>query len=181
MAKQLVFAQTFESLFVRALGGETDPRLKSKLKEIGVDLERPLEPAYPFDVWMKAVDLSAAAVHPALSPAEARFLLGRALIDGYRQTMIGRATLRFLKVMGPHKAVETAANAFKTGNNYTETRLEDVGPRQVELWLNEVGPFPEFTAGIVAAGVEASGASEVKVDCIAHDGHAATYAISWVS
>ncbi|MBI5545876.1 MAG: DUF2378 family protein [Deltaproteobacteria bacterium] len=180
MPEQLVFAQTFESLFVRALGGKIDEGMRARLRELGVDVDR-LEPAYPFATWMKAVALAASMVYPEKPPPEAQQLLGRAVIEGYRATLIGRTLLRFLKVMGPRTAVSTATNAFKTGNNYTETRLRELGPTSVELWMNEVGPFPEFTQGILAAGVEASGARGVKISYSKHDGHAALYSISWES
>lgn len=179
MADLLVFAQTLEGLYVRALGGRINRATIARLREIGVDLERPLSPAYTFDVWMKSLALVGAAVFPDKSPEEGRFQLGKAFIEGFRQTTIGRALLRFLRLIGPRKALETAANAFKTGNNYTETRVRDLAPAKVELWMNEVGPYPEFSAGLILAGVEASGARDVRVHCTQHDGHAATYVIEW--
>lgn len=173
-----VFAQTFESLFKRALEGRIDPATKGKLKEIGVDLDKPLLPVYPFATWMQSVALCAAAVHPGKRPEEARYLLGRAVITGYGQTVLGRALLRFLKLMGPTLAIRNATNSFKTGNNFTETRLEELGPGKVNLWMNDVGGYPEFTAGILAAGVEAAGGKDVKVDH-QHRAPSATYKISW--
>jgi uncharacterized protein (TIGR02265 family) len=182
MAEQqelLVFSQTFEGLFSRAMGKELSEECCAKLKDIGVDLARPLMPAYPFSTWMKAVAIAAEYAHPDLPAPEARNLLGQKLVFGYRETMIGRAMLAFLKVVGPRRTLERAAHSFRTGNNYTETRVKQLSDRSMELWMNEVGPYPEFTQGIVLAGIKESGAQSPEVKIVDHDGHAATYHVTW--
>lgn len=175
----LVFGSTFEGLFQRALGEKIDAKTKQRLKTAGVDVDQPLKSTYPFDTWMQAIAICAEGVHPDLSPLEGRRQLGRALVTGYQQTLVGRAMLRFVKFKGPRKALDSCRNTMRSGNNYTETTLKEVAPTCVELWMNVVGPYPEFTAGIFEAGIEVSGGSACQVDVVSHDGMAATYKISW--
>lgn len=179
MEAQFVFAATIEGLFVRALGEKLDASARARLKEAGLDLGRPLLAAYPFDVWMETIRIGAEAIYPDRDAKEARFELGKDLVAGYRHTYIGRIMLSLAKTIGPTRTLEYAASYFRTGNNYTETRFSPLGSNEAELWMNEVGPYPEFTAGIVHAGVVNSGAREVKVEVVAHDGHAASFRIAW--
>jgi hypothetical protein len=60
--ERLVFTPAMEALFVRALGRMVTPDLVSSLRELGIDLEKPLLPAYPFSQWVRALELSAAAL-----------------------------------------------------------------------------------------------------------------------
>jgi uncharacterized protein (TIGR02265 family) len=82
-------------------------------------------------------------------------------------------------VLGPKRALLRATQNFRAGNNYTETRVTELAPHQFDLWMNEVGDFPEFTAGIIYAGVRLSGAQEPRVESLGYDGHACTYRITW--
>jgi uncharacterized protein (TIGR02265 family) len=179
MDQMLVFGPTFEGLFQRALGNQIDSGTKDRLKAAGVDVDLPLAPTYPFDTWMQAIAICAEGVHPSLAPVEARRQLGRALVTGYRQTLVGRALLRFVKFKGTRKMLDGLRNTLRSGNNYSEVTIKDLSPTSVEIWTNVVGPYPEFTAGILEAGVEESGASSWKVEVAAHDGMAATYRVSW--
>ena len=179
MDELLVFSPTFEGLFQKALGDKLDAKTRERLRAIGVNLDKPLEPAYPFATWMKAIAVCAEDVHTDVSPVEGRRRLGQALVTGYRETFIGRAMLRYLKIKGVRKAIETCRKTFKSGNNYTETTITEIGPNCVELWMNIVGEYPEFTAGIIEAGVEVAGGTERDVRIVSHDGTAATYRITW--
>jgi uncharacterized protein (TIGR02265 family) len=181
MDEMFVFSQTFEGLYLRALGPEMNALCKRQLKEIGVDLEKPLLPAYAFDVWMKSIAVAAQALFPELPQTEARNLLGQKLVGGYDQTMIGRAMLSMLKVLGPRRTLERAAHNFRTGNNFTVTRLSRISDRTMDLWMNEVGPYPEFSQGIIQAGIVKSGAKEPVVEVTGYDGHGATYRVSWAA
>ncbi len=178
-AELLVFGHTFEGLFQRALGGRLDAKARQRLEQAGLNLGKKLLPAYPFDVWMRCIAIAAESVYPALPQTEARRQIGRDLVHGYRETYLGRAMLALAKVLGPKRTLQRSAHNFRTGNNYTETRLTERAPNVHELWMNEVGPYPEFTQGIIEAGLLEAGARGLKVDVVWHDGHGATYRVSW--
>jgi uncharacterized protein (TIGR02265 family) len=179
LSERLVFSHTVEGLYQRALGGRIDSACLGRLRDIGLDLGRPLLPAYPFDVWMKSIAIVAENVFPGVQPVEARRRLGEELIRGYRETYLGRATLAVAKVFGPKRTLRRSAHNFRSGNNYTEVKIEETGPTSMEMWMNLVGPYPEFTQGIISAGMEVAGAHDVKVEISHHDGEAATYRIAW--
>jgi uncharacterized protein (TIGR02265 family) len=175
----LIFEQTIEALFVRALNGKLTPECKARLLQAGLDVDQKLKPAYAFRSWMKFIRIVAEELYPGQPLEEATFELGVAYIDGYRETMLGRAVLSLLRVLGPRRTLARATQNFRSGNNYTESRLVELGPTTFELWMNEVGDFPAFTAGIIHGGLRIAGAKEIRVEPSGYDGHACTYRISW--
>ncbi len=175
----LVFEQTLEALFVRALGGRLSPECKARLRQAGLDVDQKLKPAYSFKSWMSFIRIAAEELYPDLPREEGAFKLGEAHIEGFRETMLGRAVLSLLRVLGPRRALSRATQNFRAGNNYTESRLTELAPTQYELWMNEVGDFPSFTAGIIYAGLRVAGAKDIRVESADYDGHACTYRISW--
>jgi len=176
--QQLVFEQTIEGLFVRAVGSRMTPRLKQRLREAGVDLDRKLLPAYPFGVWMQSLKVGSEELFPGQPPDVAQFQLGELFIEGYRETFLGRAVLGMIRVLGPRRTLRRSTQNFRSGNNYTETKLTEVDETCSELWMNEVGPYPSFTAGIIHGALVACGVTPT-VEMRDHDGHACTYRISW--
>ncbi|HZI12258.1 MAG TPA: DUF2378 family protein [Myxococcus sp.] len=175
----LIFEQTIEALFLRALHGRLTPECKAKLRQAGLDVDQKLKPAYPFDSWMKCLRIASEELFPQETLEQGTWKLGEAYIEGFRETMLGRAVLSMLRVLGPRRALMRATQNFRAGNNYTESKLKELGPGQFELWMNEVGPYPAFTAGIIHAGLRVAGAKDIAVDMTAYDGHACTYRISW--
>lgn len=175
----LVFEQTIEAVFVRALHGRLAPACKARLRQAGLDLDQKLRPAYPFDAWMTFLRITAEELYPGEPLEQGAFKIGEACIDGFRETMLGRAVLSLLRVLGPKRALMRATQNFRAGNNYTESRLKELGPRQFELWMNEVGSLPSFTAGILHAGLRTAGAENILIEMKGYDGHGCTYCISW--
>lgn len=177
-SEQVVFEQTMEGL-LRALRPRMTPGCKTRLKAAGLDIDATLLPAYSFDVWMKCLVASAEATWPDQSRDVALFRLGEAFIEGYRETFLGRAVLGLIRVLGPRRALHRATRNFRSGNNYTDTKITELSPTHLELWMNEVGPWPTFTQGLVEAALRASGVVP-KVEIKNHDGHACTYLCTWV-
>ena len=179
LAEWVVFEQTIEGLFVRGLHGRISDRCRQRLKEAGLDLSRRLLPAYPFATWMGCLAIAGEEVFAGSAVDQAQFQLGELMIDGYKETFLGRAVLGMIRVLGPQRTLMRATQNFRSGNNYTESRLVERSPTDLELWMNEVGPFPTFTAGIVHAALAAAGAERVGVEVVGYDGHACSYRVTW--
>ncbi|MBZ4421200.1 DUF2378 family protein [Myxococcus sp. RHSTA-1-4] len=175
----LIFEQTIEALFLRALSGRLTPECKARLRQAGLDVDQKLRPAYPFESWMTFLRIGAEELFPQEPIDQGTWKLGEAYIEGFRETMLGRAVLSLLRVLGPRRALMRATQNFRAGNNYTESKLRELGPQQFELWMNEVGAYPSFTAGIIHAGLRVAGAKDIVIETSGYDGHACTYRISW--
>lgn len=177
--QQVVFEQTIEGLFIRALGRRLTPSMIARLKTVGLDLEKKLLPAYAFTTWMMTLRVAAEELYPGHSLDDALFKVGELMITGYQETFMGRAVLGMIRVIGPKRTLLRSTRAFRSGNNYTEARVTEVGPSCMDVWMNEVGPYPSFTAGIMHGAMVAAGARSAKVEMSGHDGHACSYRVSW--
>jgi len=179
MPEKLVFEHTFEGLFVRGLAHRVTPALRERLREVGLDLERKLQPTYSFDTWCSAVRATALELHAGESPEVAYALLGERMVDGYRETVMGRALFSVIQLLGPRRGVGRARQMFRSGNNYTEARVQDVAPDTVDLWMNEAGPIRYFTQGAVRAGLRATGAVRPQVVVREYSAEDVVYRCTW--
>lgn len=179
MPEKLVFEHTLEGLFMKGLMGRVSPVLRERLKAVGVDLDRKLQPAYGFDTWCSAVRVAARELHPDLPDTVGYGLLGERMVEGYRETVLGRAAMGVIQLLGPRCGVSRARQMFRSGNNYTETRLEDVSPMQVDLWMNEAGTIRYFTRGTLLAGLRVAGARQAEVVVRDFTDDCVTYRLTW--
>lgn len=178
MTERLIFSQTFEGLR-QALGDRLTPEHHLALQALGVDFTRPFRPAYPKDAFVAVIERLAQDLFPDRGLEAGVCAVGRAFIDGYERTMVGRALLAMLRVLGPRRSLERLSRNFRTANNFSETRLVALGERDFELWCNEVAS-PGWYFGIITRGLEVAGARDVKVVIVERrDASAATFRIRW--
>ena len=176
---QVVFGQTVEGFFKRALRGRMTPELKQELRALGIAADGPFLAAYSIDVWMKGVRLTAATLYPELTFEQAAWRLGEDFVNGFAETTIGRAVFALLRLMGPMKALARIERNFRTGNNYITARFTQLGPTSAEIRLNEVHGEPWFNAGILKGGGKLVGAKDMVVEYTLPEGGGCTYRCRW--
>lgn len=175
----VVFAQSVESLYKRGLDGKVSPTLEQKLRGVGIDLAKPLLPAYPFPTWNNALLVTAQEAFGSLSRDRAFYEMGRLIVTRYQETLIGGALFVMLRVLPARKIVDRMARNFRTTNNFTEIRLAVVDDNTVDVSFNLVEDEPAFTQGILAAGLPAAGVKGSTVSLIARHPPGATFRLSW--
>ena len=176
----VVYSTSVEALFVRELGPRMPRRLRERLREVGLDLDRPLEPSYPLERWKGFVREAARELYPRLPPEDAYSHLGMAFMDGFLKTFIGKATMSVLRVMGPRRGLKRLSQNLRAGNNFSEVRWVEHGPTEVDIWLNDVfADHPAFAAALICRGHTENGARDVRVDALDFDGTAATLRVRW--
>ncbi|WP_434386186.1 DUF2378 family protein [Melittangium boletus] len=177
---KLVFATAVEALFVRELGANLTGVGRRLLREVGLDLDQPLEVAYPLAQWKRFVSTASALLYPHLSSSEAHWWMGIHFVEGYLQTSVGRVLADLAPVLGPRRMLERIGADLSSGNNFSEVRLLEHGPRYVELWMNDVlDDHSSFAAGLLLRAQQMAGARNVHVDVWSFDGTAGTFLIRW--
>lgn len=176
MVDKLIFSQTFEGVF-RALGSRLDATVTSRLLDVGVDPAR-LRPAYPVATFLAMLRVIGEVHFPNLTPEARDEHLGRDFMEGYSQTMVGKAMLAMMRVMGPRRTLERLSRQFRTGNNFSETTLTEVDTREFELWCNQVTAVGWYR-GLIERGLELAGAVHPKVELIRRDEAGATFVVKW--
>ncbi len=179
MAEPLVFSQSFEAL-LRALGarGGVTTENKARFREIGVDYDGRLLPAYPLAVWVKPMELGSELVSPGAPQERRHFELGRLMVDSYGETLVGRALLAVMRVIGPRRTIERMTRNLRTTNNYTESSLEPMPDGRTKVWCSRV-VSPAFYRGMFTRTVEAAGGKDVKVEVLSADATGAAFAVEW--
>jgi uncharacterized protein (TIGR02265 family) len=172
----VVFTSTVEGL-IRALGDKLDVRTHAKFKELGIPLEGKLQAAYPREAWVRVAHYAGELLAPNLPPEQQRVVLGRRFIGGFAETIVGKALLATMRVLGPRRALARLNRNLQTGNNYSRTELRET-PEGLELWVGNA-PFPEWYQGMVIAALEKTGAKEISVEPIRRSGDETTYRISF--
>lgn len=178
--QRVMFENVFEAVLVRGYGQRMTPALKRQLKLDGVDLDKPLAPAYPVEVWMRVVH--AVGVHlEGGADLEAQKKVGARFMAGYFETLLGRSVLPLLKLLGPLRSLRRMTQNFRGGNNFVETKVTEASPTDVTLWMNHcLAGNPGFVMGLLQHGLERIGAPSPRVEAVAHaPSGEATVRIRW--
>lgn len=177
-AERVTFDSAFDGLFNKAFAKDLTPEIRAELKKRGVDLEH-LQPAYPFAVFRDAVDLAAKTWFPQLPAEEAWFQVGVRNLEGFYDTFIGKPMFALLRLIGPRRTAARMKANFRNANNYSESKLVDIGPNELQLWMNDSGETRFFVAGVMFRGLQLAGAANVKIDELATDENGTVYRITW--
>ncbi|MBX5483084.1 MAG: DUF2378 family protein [Myxococcaceae bacterium] len=167
--ERVVFSPSVEALLIRGVAKKMTPELQEDLKQLGIDLSRPLLPGYPSYVWQRAVDHVARTLYPTLSMAEAQWMLGESTVYGFEETLIGKAVIGLSRVIGPRRVLLRFTSLSKSSNNYSTMTLKELAPNDFELEAHPYEGFPEYVQGCLHAVLDVSGAKEPQVDLISHD------------
>ena len=179
-SERLVFSHVLEGLYFRALKGRVTPRFVQRLRaEADVDLEKPLKPGYSHATWTKCLQLTAQELFPGQPEEQALQQIGATLTKGYFDTIVGGALAAMLRVLGPARAVKRMDRSLRSGNNYSECRVTELGPGKVTMWTNESGPLRYNMLGVIRQGAEIAGAKNLKVAITNFDDESVTFDLSW--
>ncbi len=179
--ERLVFSSSVEGLLKYGLAGRMTPELKDGLKELGINLDRPLLPAYPSSQWMSAVELVAKQIYPELPEAEAHFKLGESQVFGIMDTFLGKGLGAFARLAGPKRSLLRFPSTSKTSTNFSKMEARELGPNEVEITSHPYEGRPEYLLGCVSGAIIIAGGKDPKVRIISHDKKAerAVLAATW--
>ncbi|MDQ3263688.1 MAG: DUF2378 family protein [Myxococcota bacterium] len=167
-AERFVFAPTVEGL-VRGVGAQLNGTTKSELRELGIDLDRPLKPGYPAVMWHRALEVIARDVCPGLEASEAHFRLGSRTVYGLDDTLVGKAMLAMIRLIGPRRTLLRLPTSAKIGTNFVGLTLTELAPNDFELVSRPFMGYAEVMQGSVHAVIEISGAPNPRVDIVDYD------------
>jgi uncharacterized protein (TIGR02265 family) len=175
---EIVFAHTVDGLFYRALKGKVSRQLKAELATLGLDLDKKA-----IDVererWAPMLAATVKALYPSLPTDEGYFRLGRAAMDGYESTVMGKALFAMMRLLGPTRTTRRVAENLRNANTYALAKHNELAPNKHEVWVNECNGNPGYLRGVLFGALERTGAQNIKVETLKFDGHAGTFAVSW--
>ena len=176
-AEWFVYEHTVEGLFHRALRTRLTPAIQGRLKALGIDVNARAR-SVPHEQWKKAIHLAASELFEG-SPDERFRQLGRTVMLRHDETVMGKAVIAVMKLMGPRRVLGRLNSTLRSGNNYIQANLAPRGPTSWEGTVNECNGNPHYIAGVVEQGLIISGGVNVKVGVSDFDGHSAKFLITW--
>ena len=174
MADRVNFQTVFEGLFLTAFKDRVTPELREQLKRIGLNLDK-LQTAYPHSVFLAAVAAGAQTWFPGEPSESAWFKVGVRNLDGFYETFLGKPLFALLRVLGPRRTIGRMKANFRSANNYTESKLVELSPTEVQLWMNETGDTRHFIRGVMFRGLQLAGAPNVKIEELSSDERGTVY------
>lgn len=172
-----VYDHTVDALFFKALAGRISPPMKEKLKALHIDIDGRPKNVLQTE-WAQALRLAADELFTG--PLDERYhALGRTVLQRFEDTLMGKAIIAVMRMMGPARALKRIEGNLRGGNNFIRATLEQRGEREFVSDVNECNGNPHYIAGVIDAALRVAGAKEVSVKVLHFDGHAAKYAITW--
>lgn len=175
----VVYRHSVEALLDRVLRQKNllTPELSAELLALGVDPEKPRD--LPLKTWTKLLQHCAAHLFPSQSEPEALTSLGKALLDGFTQTLVGRGALMLGKMAGPQRALAKLADTWATANSIYRVTSEERGPKHFEVRINVGGPLRYYNRGILLAALEKVNVANAQVELQEQVSGGDLYVITW--
>lgn len=177
--RRWVFGHTVEGLFLVALRGRLSEAAREALCRGGLDLSRPLQPTYSYETWRRSLEISALDLYPLLPREEAWYRLGRSVVEGMVQTLLGRTMAGVARLLGPLRSLRRFNNTLRSAGNYVESRLEELSSTACRVWINEVMGQPAYYQGVLEAGVAVAGGQRPRTRVLSREGSGAWLHVEW--
>ena len=170
LSERLVFSPSVEGL-VRGLGAALteNATLKAELRAMGLDLDKPLLPGYPAELWHRALELIARKLYPQLTVPQAYFKMGERTVYGLSDTIFGKATIALAKLVGPRKMLHRMPISVKSGSNFAELSVQELSPTEILLASQPYMGWGEYMQGSVLAAITLGGAVEPSVEIVEYN------------
>lgn len=167
-AERLMFANTFEGLLLRGYGARLTTELKAGLRADGIDVDRPLLPGYPLEVWLRVVRRVGERLEGG-TDFDAIRRVGERFMAGYFETMVGKAVKPLLSLLGPRRTLRRMTANLRGGTSFAETTVTESSATDLTLWVNHcLADNPGFLVGLTWFGLVSIGAAAPRLDVIDH-------------
>jgi uncharacterized protein (TIGR02265 family) len=146
---RLIYAPTFEGLFILSAKGRFTPQARDRLRAAGLDIDKPLLPGYPASVFTATVNIAAEELFPGVPLREAIRRTGELSLEGYANTLTGRGLFGLLRVLGTRRSMLRLARNMGGGTNFLKASAVALGPTDFRAEINDVTELPTFYQGVL--------------------------------
>lgn len=178
MAQPLTVAhRAFEALFLRALH-LPGPALAAVV-DAGFNPDAPQE-RYSAQVWHDTRLAAARVLFPDVPTAVALHALGRAFIDGFGLTVVGRVLASAAPLLGPERVLSRIPSYMRAARSDVEVVMETLADRHWQATFRETAALPEFVAGAFEGVLLLTGV-DPRAEVVRRDEDTFQVAIHWTS
>ena len=144
----VIFRHTVEAMIQRVLLRRNllTPALAQDLKALGLDVTRPHD--VPLAVWQSVLRHVSKLVAPGQPEDAALEELGREVLRGYADTLVGKGTLLVAKMLGPRRALLRIGETWATAGDAYRITITEKSPREIEALAEGVGDLAHYYKGV---------------------------------
>lgn len=179
-AEELVYSNTFEGIrLALAKHGIALTDIDAAFRGIGIQFGK-LLPAYSKQHFIDALELSVRLAFADVDRETAFRAVGSLVIEGYIETVLGRAVHAAARLMGPLWTLKRMTRNLRTSDNCTEARVDEHGPTDVSIWINDALGCRGYYEGVFERVVLVSGGKDAR--CVVErtaPPREATYRVTW--
>lgn len=177
---RVFFSHTVAAMFLEAFQPSRYPGLIQRFRELGLDVEKPLLPAYDYAIWRNCLEAQREFVFPQDSTEAAAREQGARYVAAYfSRTPIGGALLVLLRVIGPRRALERMTRNFRSANNFSNVSVVSTGPKSATLKVNDVfSAKPDYIVGMLEHGLSLMG-TKAHLRVVSQVGDACEFEATW--
>jgi uncharacterized protein (TIGR02265 family) len=181
--QRLVFEQPVEGMYLKGHPELLTPQVKDAIRAVGIDLDQKLKPFYPSEMVNEATRVFRKLAY-AREPDDAKAYtrMGERIVDGYFNTVLGKAMVGVLKLFGARRIVGRLPQTMKAGTNFQEVTIDWKGDTEAWLTLADTEPDPHLNVGVIQrAFVHWFSVPSMKVEIVEHVRPKATYRLNWMA
>lgn len=178
MTERLWFQNVVEGLFVRGLGPTLSATDKVALANVGLKLDK-LLPAYSEGVMLEALRIAGPLVLPRGNFEEQQHELGVRMVKGYFDTLLGKAMVGVVKLVGPERGISRLDRNLRTLTNYLNARIVTRAERSADVEVEPVGPLMHFIVGILHGSGSLDDDGKSGATLVSHSGEKCVVRLSW--
>lgn len=179
MKDGVIYRHTVEAFIQRVLlrRGLLSLEFNRELKALGVDASRPTEVS--LDIWVAMLRATAKRLSPGRTEAEALEDLGREMLRGYMDGLVGKALFIVMRALGPRRAMLRMMENYRTADSVTTVAATEVSTTAIDLEFNSAFGVPTYVAGLLSEALVQMRAPEPKVAFRELPTKATVFAVSW--
>lgn len=150
MAEGVIYKHSVEAFINQVVirRGLLSLEFDKELRALGCDVSRPRE--MKLEPWVAMLRATARRLLPGAAEVAALEEVGREMLRGYAEGLVGRALFMVLRLSGPRRALLRIGENFRTADSITEVKAVERGPTAIDLEFNDVvGGVPDYVRGVL--------------------------------
>jgi uncharacterized protein (TIGR02265 family) len=179
--EQVIYENAVEGMFLKGFGKKLTPRLKAELKEIGLDVDAPLKTTYPGVLINKCTEALRRHLYAhEKDDLKAYIDIGSTTLDGYFDTIMGRAMVSVLRIVGYERIIDRLPRQMASGTNYQFVTVKRTKPGEAEVHCSDCKPHPGINVGVLGRAFgHYFQAPDFKIVIHKLDETGCTYLLNW--
>lgn len=178
MSEGVIYRHTVAAFVERVIErrGLSSPELSAELLKLGLDVTNPKE--VDLETWALLVRAVAARLCPGKPDAEALTTVGREMLAGFSESLVGRSLFLLLRLLGPQRAMLRMPENYQSADSVSRIVARTLSPTSVELSFANAAGIPDYVRGVMLATLDQVKAKN-PMATFAHIDGRDVFVVSW--